>query len=36
MAMVPMLGQVTSLLLGGWILRVGVKGKPTELKAPDR
>ena len=36
MAMVPMLGQVTSPLLGGWISRVGVKGKPTELKAPDR
>ena len=36
MAIVLMLGQVTSPLLGGWISHVGVKAKTTELKAPDR
>ena len=36
MAIVPMLGQVTSPLLGGWISRIGVKAKPTDLKDPNR
>ena len=36
MAIVPMLGQVTSPLLGGWISRVGVQGEANRTKGSEQ